>query len=383
MKVLIISPFHGGSHQAWAEGLRANSAAEIRIISLPGRFWKWRMHGSAVTLSRRFMQDSWQPDLLLATDMIDLALFLALTRKKTSGVPAVIYFHENQLTYPLPGNPRGNRVPEEVPDIDLHYPFINLASMLAADRIVFNSRFHREEFLGALPCYLEQFPDHRLPGSADEILAKSSVIHPGIESPLQSPPVAPKGKSVPVFLWNQRWEYDKNPGAFFTALVRLKEEGCKFQLIACGEQYSRKPASITRALEILQEETVHCGYVDRNDYLKILRDSDIVLSTADHEFFGISVLEAIINESFPVLPARLSYPELIPEGYHRECLYRNHGEMMGTLRKALKNRDWASGIARKLSSHLQEIVSWEAIAQQYDRLFEEVASSRPQGNHPD
>jgi len=40
MKILLVSPFHGGSHQAWAEGLREHSSADIRLLTLPDRFWK-------------------------------------------------------------------------------------------------------------------------------------------------------------------------------------------------------------------------------------------------------------------------------------------------------------------------------------------------------
>ena len=39
------------------------------MLTLPDRFWKWRMHGGAVTLARRFMADGvGSPDVVLATD---------------------------------------------------------------------------------------------------------------------------------------------------------------------------------------------------------------------------------------------------------------------------------------------------------------------------
>ena len=38
-----------------------------------------------------------------------------------------------------------------------------------------------------------------------------------------------------------------------------------------------------------------------------------MLSTARHEFFGIAVAEALRAGCLPWLPARLSYPELLPE----------------------------------------------------------------------
>ena len=43
----------------------------------------------------------------------------------------------------------------------------------------------------------------------------------------------------------------------------------------------------------------------------MLKSMDVVISTAEHEFFGIAVCEAIWAGAVPVLPRRLSYPELV------------------------------------------------------------------------
>ena len=53
MNILIVEPFCTGSHKAWAEGYAQSSKHKVEIISLPGRFWKWRMHGGTVTLAKR------------------------------------------------------------------------------------------------------------------------------------------------------------------------------------------------------------------------------------------------------------------------------------------------------------------------------------------
>ncbi|NHZ72438.1 MAG: DUF3524 domain-containing protein, partial [Aquificales bacterium] len=71
MKITLVSPYHGGSHKAWAEGYQQHSTHEVSLLTLPDRFWKWRMHGGAVTLARRFVENGRFPDLILATDMLD------------------------------------------------------------------------------------------------------------------------------------------------------------------------------------------------------------------------------------------------------------------------------------------------------------------------
>ena len=87
------------------------------------------MLGGAVARTRLFRVGDYHPDLIVATDMLDLTTFLALTRGQTHGVPTALYFHENQLTYPLlPGHKR-----------ELEFGWINYTSALAADRLFFNS----------------------------------------------------------------------------------------------------------------------------------------------------------------------------------------------------------------------------------------------------
>ena len=105
MKVLALEPWYGGSHRNFLDGLRKHSRHEIHPVTMTARFWKWRMHGGAVTMARKALQayeEGFVPDVIFATDMVNLPAFLALTRERFGGVPVVYYLHENQLTYPLP-----------------------------------------------------------------------------------------------------------------------------------------------------------------------------------------------------------------------------------------------------------------------------------------
>src|SRR5690242_21930973 len=100
MRISLIEPYFTGSHAAWAREYASHSRHRVELLTLPGRNWKWRMHGGAVTLASRFLAAPHSPDLILATDMLDLTSFLALTREKSARCPCALYFHENQLTYP-------------------------------------------------------------------------------------------------------------------------------------------------------------------------------------------------------------------------------------------------------------------------------------------
>ena len=176
MKILLVEPYNTGSHASWAKGYAQHSQHHIDILSLPGRFWKWRMHGGAVTLARKFLESASTPDLILATDMLDLTTFLALTRQKTANLPSAIYFHENQLTYPW--SPTDRDVAQKR---NKHYGFINYTSALVADVALFNSVYHQESFLDALPQLLRHFPDYNELKSVEQIREKSQVLALGLD----------------------------------------------------------------------------------------------------------------------------------------------------------------------------------------------------------
>ena len=53
MRIVLLEPFFSGSHQSWAEEFQENSQHNVELLTLPGRHWKWRMHGGAISLSKK------------------------------------------------------------------------------------------------------------------------------------------------------------------------------------------------------------------------------------------------------------------------------------------------------------------------------------------
>ena len=323
------------------------------------------MHGGALTLARGFPE---QPDfdLIVATDMLDLATFLALTRRRTASIPTLLYAHENQLTYPLPEDPAVGPMRRQAGERDRHYGFINVASMLAADRVLFNSAYHRDVFLEALPGFLRHFPDHREPESVELIAARAGVLPVGIE--VESLTAAEPEGAPPLILWNQRWEYDKNPDDFFAALQRRATAGDRFRVALCGESFARRPRAFERGVEALGDRVEHAGWLPRDEYTALLGRADVVLSTAHHEFFGISVIEAICAGAWPVLPRRLAYPEVLPTAFHDHCLYEDEAGLDRLLRAALdRRRDDPERSA--LTAAMRGRYDWRVVAPRYDEAF--------------
>ncbi len=300
MNVLALEPYYGGSHKAFLEGWQAGSRHDWRMMKLPSRLWKWRMRHSAITFARQLHEDPGDlPDILFASDMLDAATFMALCPPPFRVIPLVLYFHENQLTYP--DSRRG--------EIDYHFAFTNLTSALAAEQVWFNSDYHRRQFLGEMERFLARMPDHRPVDAVSKIAGKSHVYSPGIDavSHRAYEPQAPLR-----ILWVARWEADKNPDDFFEALRRLRARGVPFELsVLGGAPAENVPVIFSEAHEEFREEIVHWGYVDdRAAYERALNEAHVVVSTAVHEFFGIAVAEAAAAGVVPILPDRLAYPEV-------------------------------------------------------------------------
>lgn len=390
--LLILSPYHSGSHKAWSEGYQSYSKQKVEILHLPGRFWKWRMHGGSVTLAKRFIEgyegdlsDNIQigneginfslPDVIVATDMTDLTTFLALTRQMTHSIPTALYMHENQLTYPLPLEGSAGPMRRQKGERDLHYAFVNYASIMAADRVFFNSRYHFNALYDELPRFLSHFPDYNERESVTSAQEKSQILPVGIDFARLDKQESSKsaGSQPPLILWNQRWEYDKNPAAFFESIYGLRDREIPFRLAVCGEQFRQKPSEFLEAKAKLSEQIVHYGFAEPDEYSRLLWDADVVVSTAAHEFFGISILEAIHCQTFPILPNALSYPELIPKPYHEFCLYNSKDELQRKLTAALDKPKSTKLIAEDLAKGVSRY-DWRNLAPSYDAIFSELAT---------
>lgn len=308
LRIALIEPFLGGSHAAWARGYAAKSNHQVTIIGQSGAHWKWRMHGGAITCARAANALDHRPDVFLCSDMVDAAVFRSLLRPEWRSVPLAVYFHENQLTYPWKEG-TGDKAH------DRHYAFINYTSALSADAIFFNSNYHRNVFLEALPGFLKAFPDDRNEHTIAEIAEKSTVLPIGMDLQRFDSFIGQNAEPPkPMVLWNHRHEHDKNPEAFFQLLFRLDAAGVEFSLAVAGESFADSPPIFDVAKEKLSHRITHWGYCSSfDDYARLLCARPVLPVTSMQEFFGIAVAEAIHCGARAILPQRLSYPGLFGE----------------------------------------------------------------------
>lgn len=332
-RILYIEPFEGGSHAQFTRALTSMDWAQWTTLTLPSRHWKWRMRGSASHFALEHAEVLARPyDLVVASAYLPLAELLGLV-PPLAAIPRVLYFHENQLAYPVQ---EGREDPR-----DLHFGFTQLVSGLAATRLAFNSAHNRDTFLEEGERVLRSMPD-AVPGDWIPRLAARSEVWP---LPLDLPPLPavvdlpPDQRAQgPLIAWNHRWEYDKGPGVFFEVLGRLHARGVPFRLAVCGHRFRQAPPVFERAREALRDRIDHWGTLESRDaYLDLLGRAQLAVSTAEHEFFGISMLEAAHMGARPVVPDRLAYPEHFGEEYR----YRDPAELEQTLVRLCM--DWTAG----------------------------------------
>ncbi|RMF41876.1 MAG: DUF3524 domain-containing protein, partial [Planctomycetota bacterium] len=113
------------------------------------------------------------------------------------------------------------------------------------------------------------------------------------------------------------------------------------------------------------------GFAESRDaYWHRLSQIDVVISTADHEFFGVGICEAIDAGAIPLLPNRLAYPEILayvtgPQA--ARYLYDSLDEAAELL------ESWLWDPAATLPPRLDmRAYHWSHLAPRYDNLLSDL-----------
>ena len=371
MKILLIEPYMTPSHAIWFQGLATGLNAEVRTIHLPGYHWKWRMHGGAIQIANEIKNLDWHPDIVLISEMIDLSLLKSLLGPGFSQVPFALYFHENQLTYPKSDRDTDTRYSR-----DNHYAFINYTSCLVADRIIFNSAFHKDVFFSELPVFLKRFPESSsLLQTLTGLTKKATIIAPGFDHHPFTTTSRTSLANCPVILWNHRWEYDKDPDLFFETLANLSDQGLQFKLVVLGKSFGRSPKIFSRAEDQFAERILQFGYVhEQEEYAQWLSNADLAISTSQQDFFGISMAEAIYAGCYPLVPDRLALPALVPDGFHDRCIYLDADDLASKITTFILDFDGFK-ISPSFKEHISQF-TFENLIPQYEACLAGMLSGQ-------
>ncbi len=351
-RIVVIEPYYGGSHKAFIDGLIKNLPGRFTLYTLPARKWKWRMRLAAPCFAAQVHSGELElsaADYILCSPFLDAAAFRALLPPVFRDLPIYTYFHENQFAYPVQINDKR----------DFHFALTNFTTALTSDRLAFNSRYNFSSFMEGCHGLLRKMPDMALPGWEEKLRAKTTILYPPLDfQEIDRVAADLNNNPEPLIIWNHRWEHDKNPELFFKTLFTLQRQGLPFRLIVAGESFQRQPKIFSEARIRLADRIEQFGYVEsRQEYIALLSSADLIVSTARHEFYGIAVLEAVRAGCRPLLPNRLSYPELLPSDF----LYEED-KLLPRLRECLLGE--AHGInGRKLTDKF----GWPALREDYCR----------------
>uniref|UniRef100_A0A8C3KCS0 tRNA-queuosine alpha-mannosyltransferase n=1 Tax=Calidris pygmaea TaxID=425635 RepID=A0A8C3KCS0_9CHAR len=165
MSVLLIEAFYGGSHKQLMDLLQEELQEDAVLCTLPAKKWHWK----ARTAALYFMQTvptSANYRILFASSVLNLAELAAL-RPDLGKLKKVLYFHENQLAYPV----------QKCQERDFQYGYNQILSCLVADVVVFNSAFNMESFLTSIGKFMKLIPDHRPKDLEKIIRPKCQVLY--------------------------------------------------------------------------------------------------------------------------------------------------------------------------------------------------------------
>ena len=140
LRVYLVEPWLGGSHQAWAEGYAPSSRHEVHVLGLGDAHWRWRLRGGAVTLAEQVADLATAVGPARRGARLEHARPARLPRPRRrplADAAVCLYLHETQPA-------RANLTGEPL-DGDIAYR--NWSSMVVADHIFANSDFHRAQAL--------------------------------------------------------------------------------------------------------------------------------------------------------------------------------------------------------------------------------------------
>ncbi|GLS26610.1 hypothetical protein GCM10007877_23260 [Marinibactrum halimedae] len=321
-----------------------------------------------------------QYDLVIATSMVDVSALKGF-RPNLATCPWLVYFHENQFDYPDSQHQKGL----------LEIQLTSIYTALATDKIAFNSPYNQTTFLRGAQALLNQMPDGVPTHVLDAIKEKSAVLPVPLEDTLWKPlstelntaeksegenRLAKNSDAVTV-VWNHRWEYDKSPDRllnFVNALAKCSDRpAVRFHII--GQQFRKVPP----VFDTLHQRLGELGWLGRwgfiedvHEYRSLLAHSDAVLSTALHDFQGLSVLEACALGCSPLLPDRLAYPYFVGAEHLYPSFIETPQREAEEAVSVFLNRCLSGFRKKSESSERMKAWSWAELGQQYQCVIESL-----------
>ena len=119
------------------------------------------------------------------------------------------------------------------------------------------------------------------------------------------------------------------------------------------------------AKKILNDRILKFAYADSfEEYANWLRRSDILPVTSKQDFFGISIIEAAYCNTHPILPKRLTYPEIFKNNAKTE-FYEDNNELYEKIKSLITSKSYKQDYKNTFLNKYD----WDNIVNKYDEEF--------------
>ena len=375
-KVLLLSAYDAQSHRHWHQMIsnKCSNHYSWHTLTLPARYFNWRIRGNSLSWAWNCKDElSSKYSGLLTTSMTDLSSLRGFI-PSLAHIPTIMYFHENQFCYPNSTSSSHHKdqqriESQRVEPQRIEPKIVTMYSALCADRLLFNSQFNCQSFLQGVEEFLKKMPDHKPADLHSALADKSHIVSVPLLFESSNPRLfSPNSFEPLILLWNHRWEFDKGPEQLYALLKELQRSGIDFKIHIIGQQFRNTPPIFNEISKAFKPQILTWGYQeDTQRYHQLLRESDIVLSTALHDFQGLSILEAVSQGCLPLVPNRLAYPEW----FDQKFCYASHLNNLTQEAKSAVNT-LKSLINTPCVSPSVDPFLWQNLQQEYQTHFQNV-----------
>jgi len=302
LDILAIEPFYGGDRKSMLDTIMRCSSHRWSLLKLPPRRIERRLVAAAHWFSEHLtIHGVANVDLVFASDALNLADFYRLV-PGLSGVPALAYFHTNQL--PPPEAEQDITAPAAPPVL------ANLSTAATAQEIWFNSAFHQRCFFERTRALLARHEKAFDRDPLIELAGKSRVMLPPTDLH-----IVQSVKTASSIQRDKRTIFidtcDSDCQVLNQALETLSKKKQAFQLIVTGPAKGLS-AQWPRAT------------VPENDQFAIVQGmlkSGLFVSARHDAFWDERLLLALAAGCWPIAPAQGVYADLIPKLLDERCMY--------------------------------------------------------------
>ena len=139
-----------------------------------------------------------------------------------------------------------------------------------------------------------------------------------------------------------------------------------------NKEFKDEQPCFTLARKKLNQHILHFGYTDSFDeYAKWLWKADLLPVTSNQDFFGSSIMEAVYCQTIPLLPRRLTYPELFHTDNNSQLFYECSDELIENLTLFIHN---ISNIQENNCKAIAACYDWSKMVKVYDEILVTLTS---------